>query len=101
MGMEVLIPLLAIFSIFLVPILGLTLILTSRFAFKPLVETIANAMRESRHLSSPDASEQIRELSEQVHLLSEEVHRLREAQDFDRRLLETRTDPADGSSGRT
>jgi hypothetical protein len=92
MGIEVLIPLFAIFSIFLVPILGVTVILTTRFALKPLAETIADAMRDSGRLSSPEAAEQIRQLTDQVHLLSEEVHRLREAQEFDRRLLDAKSD---------
>jgi len=33
----------------------------------------------------------MRELAEQVQILSEEVQRLREAQEFDRKLLEART----------
>lgn len=92
MGVEVLIPLLAIFSVILVPVLGITVILTTRFGLKPLAETIANAMRESGRLASDGSAEQLRELTEQVNLLSEEVHRLREAQDFDRRLLGTKKD---------
>ncbi len=91
MGVEVLIPLLAIVSVLLVPILGLTVILTTRFALKPLAETIAAALRESG-FSSPRSDHQIGDLTEQVLALSEEVRRLREAQEFDRRLLETRTE---------
>lgn len=91
MGIEVLIPLLAIFSVLLVPILGLTVILTTRFALKPLAETLAKAMRESGHFSSPEGGYQMRELAEQVQILSEEIQRLREAQEFDRKLLEART----------
>jgi len=90
MGIEVLIPLLAIFSTILVPVLGLTIILTTRFALKPLAETIANALRESGHLSS-GSSGQLVELAEQVQTLTAEVQRLREAQEFDRKLLEGRT----------
>ena len=91
MGVEVLIPLLAIFSVILVPVLGLTVILTTRFALKPLAETIANALRESGHLSSGSAG-QLLELTEQVQSLSDEVQRLREAQEFDQKLLEGRPD---------
>lgn len=91
MGIEVLIPLLAIFSVLLVPILGLTVILTTRFALKPLAETIAAALRESGHYSPPAQVNQIGDLIDQVQALSEEVQRLREAQEFDRKLLESRT----------
>ena len=90
MGIEVLIPLLAIFSVLLVPILGVTVILTTRFALKPLAETLAGALRESGQSSSPEAPSQLRDLAEQVHALSDEIQRLREAQEFDRKLLETR-----------
>jgi len=96
MGIEVLIPLLAIFSVLLVPILGLTVILTTRFALKPLAETIAAALRESGFSSPQGTQHQLEGLTQEVQALSEAVRRLREAQDFDRRLLEARTpgDPA-------
>ena len=90
MGIEVLIPILAIISVLLVPILGLTVILTTRFALKPLAETIAAALRESGFSGSPGPPHQLRDLTEQVQMLAEEVQRLREAQEFDRRLLEAR-----------
>jgi len=98
MGIEVLIPLLAIFSVLLVPILGLTVILTTRFALKPLAETIANALRESGHSSSPEGPHQLRDLAERVQALTDEIHRLREAHEFDRRLLEARTEGPPSSS---
>lgn len=90
MGPDLLIPLFAIFSVILVPMLGLTVILTTRFALKPLAETIANALRESGHLSGTPSRDTLLMLTEQVQSLTDEVHRLREAQEFDRRLLETR-----------
>jgi hypothetical protein len=91
MGIEVLIPLFAIFSVLLVPILGITVILTTRFALKPLAETIAAALRESGYSNPRGPSHELRELAEQVQTLSEEVRRLGEAQAFDRQLLEGRT----------
>jgi len=90
MGIEVLIPLFGIFSVLLVPILGITVILTTRFALKPLAETVASALRDSGRLSPSEGLDQLRDLTEQVHVLTQEVGRLREAQEFDRRLLETR-----------
>jgi hypothetical protein len=92
MGVEVLIPLLAIFSVLLVPILGVTIILTTRYALKPLAETLAAALRESGHLPSRASGDQMQDLTEQVQALSDEVRRLREAQDFDRKLLQGRTE---------
>ena len=96
MGIEVLIPLLAVFSIFFIPITGLMLILTTRFALKPLVETLARALKESGYSSSPDLLNHMRTLSEQVETLATEVQQLREAQEFDRKLLETRRDHSSG-----
>jgi hypothetical protein len=91
MGFEVLVPLLAIFSVLLVPILGLTVILTTRFALKPLAETLAKALRESGQGSSAEGRLHLQDLAEQVQALTEEVQRLREAQDFDRSLLAARS----------
>ncbi|MGW8266618.1 MAG: hypothetical protein ACWGSQ_09640 [Longimicrobiales bacterium] len=92
MGIEVLIPLLAVFSIFFIPITGLMFILTTRFALKPLVETLARALRESGQSSAPDTLVQLQGLTEQVESLAGEVQRLREAQEFDRKLLEAKSD---------
>jgi hypothetical protein len=89
MGIEVLIPLFGIFSVLLVPILGITVILTTKFALKPLAETIASALRESGHISAVGGGEQLRDLTDQVQALTDEVHRLRDAQEFDRKLLES------------
>jgi len=91
-GIEVLIPLLAVFSIFFIPITGLMFILTTRYALKPLVETLARALRESGHGSSPETLVHLQGLTEQVESLASEVQRLREAQEFDRKLLEAKTD---------
>lgn len=87
MGIEVLIPLLAVFSIFFIPIAGLTFILTTRFALKPLVETLARALRESGQGSSPDLYLRLQDLTETVDALRSEVQGLREVQDFDKKLL--------------
>ena len=86
MGIEVLIPLLAVFSIFFVPIFGVMIILTTKFAFTPLVETLAKALRESGYgaTGSPD---QIEHLTAQIKALTEEVRQLKEVSDFDRKLL--------------
>lgn len=90
MGIEVLVPLLAIFSIFFIPITGLMIILTSRFALKPLAETLAKALRESGYAAGGSPQE-IQALSAQIEALTDEVRLLKEVSDFDRQLLTTRT----------
>jgi hypothetical protein len=88
-GAEVLIPIFGILLV-LVPVTGLTLILTARFALKPLVETLAKALRESGMGGSTEAHVQLQELSEQVGALSEQIAHLSQAQEFDRKLLADR-----------
>ena len=93
--MEILIPLLAITALFLIPIGGLTLILTTRFAFKPLVESLSKALRESGHGSPYPQTGQIQELTEKVEALAAEVRQLKEGQDFDRKLLASESEGID------
>ena len=83
---SMLIGFLAVFSLFFVPITGLMLILTSRFALKPLVETLSKALRESGYGPNQRLPDQILELTKQVQALTQQVGRLREGQDFDRQL---------------
>lgn len=84
--------LIPIFGILLVmiPVAGLTLTLTLRFAIKPFVETLAQALRESGRLGG-GSNPQIEALAEQVESLTAEVQRLAEAERFDRELLTERT----------
>jgi hypothetical protein len=86
--MDVLIPILAIFSIFFVPITGVMLILVSKYALKPMVETLSQALRDSRQ-PDPASLVQIQDLMDQVETLTAEVRRLQEVQEFDRKLLAT------------
>lgn len=85
-GYEVLIPIFGILLV-LVPVTGLTLILTARFALRPLVETLAKALRESGFSGTAEGQVQIQDLSEQIQLLSDQLARLQQAQEFDRKLL--------------
>jgi len=84
--MDVLIPIIALISIFFVPITGLMLILVSRYALTPMVETLSAALRDSRQ---PDAASlvQMQALVEQIEELTDEVRRLQAGQEFDRQLL--------------
>jgi hypothetical protein len=95
MGIEILIPLLAIFSIFFIPIAGLTFVFTTRFALKPLVETLAKALSDSGQITkSPELLLRLQELTDIVEDLSGEVRTLKEGQEFDRQLLKP---PAGGT----
>ena len=83
-----LVGLLAVFSILFVPMTGLMLILTTRFAFKPLVETLARALRESGHIGGGETSISNQFLLEELESLREEVRELRTIREFDKKLLE-------------
>lgn len=86
--MDILIPIIAIISTIFIPVTGVMLILVSRYALKPMVETLSQALRDSRQ-PDPAGMLQIQELTERVFDLTEEVRRLQEAQEFDRKLLGT------------
>lgn len=81
-----------VIAIFLLPMIALTIILTTRMALKPLVETLAKALRDSGLTTSSDLASEVTRLSEQVEALTDHVHRLDEAQQFDRKLLEAPTE---------
>lgn len=83
--MEVLIPIFGILLV-MIPVAGLTLILTARYALKPIAETIAMALRESRGAPSVETTAQLRELTEEILRLGEHVGRLEQAQEFERQL---------------
>lgn len=83
---DVLIPILGILLV-MIPVAGLTLILTARFALKPLVETLARALRESGFSGSAEEQARLGELSDQVQALSEQIARMESALDFDRKLI--------------
>jgi hypothetical protein len=95
--MDILVPIVAIISAVFIPVTGLMLILVSRFALKPLVETLSEALRESKQTDAP-APHQVRALAEQVEELTAEVRRLQSIQDFDRQLLGTTSAPPTGGS---
>ena len=78
----------------MVPVVGLTTVLTIRYGGKPLIETLAKEMRSSGMMGSAEADARIADLSEQVELLASEVHRLREAQSFDQKLIKGKDEGA-------
>lgn len=91
MGVEVLIPIMGILLV-MIPVAGLTLALTLRFAVRPMVETLAKAMKESNAPHDDRLVAQLALLQDEVEGLSQEVRELRSVQEFDRRLLGSRTE---------
>lgn len=87
MNFEFLIPIFGILIV-LVPVTGLTVVLTARFATKPIVEALMQLRGGQGYAGPSETQLQIQDLSESVEVLTAEVHRLREAQAFDRKLLE-------------
>ena len=86
MGIEVLIPIFGVL-LFLVPITGITVVLTLRLGGRPFIETLARELRASGIVGAPPSDDRIDELTEQVEALTQEVRRLRDARAFDERLL--------------
>jgi len=89
MGLEVLIPIFGI-MLFLVPVTGITMVLTAKFATKPIVEAITQ-LRSGQGYGTPGELQiQIQDLAEQVEVLTGELRGIKEAQAFDRKLLQER-----------
>jgi hypothetical protein len=85
MGLEILVPIFGIL-LFLVPITGLTVVFTAKYALKPLVEALTQLRLGQGTMQPPELEARLRDVSEQVEVLSGEIQRLRDAQDFDRQL---------------
>ncbi len=95
---EVVVPVLGIL-LALIPVAGLTLVLTVRLGLKPFMTSLAEALKESGFGSgSQELSAQVLLLQEEVEALAREVRALRSAREFDRELLAGRNGPA-GSEG--
>ncbi|NJD20841.1 MAG: hypothetical protein FIA95_16350, partial [Gemmatimonadetes bacterium] len=90
MGLEFLVPIFGILIV-LVPVTGLTVVLTARFASRPIVEAIMQLRGGQGYAGPSETQLQIQDLSESVEALTAEVQRLREAQAFDRKLLQERS----------
>jgi len=87
MGLEFLVPVFGILIV-LVPITGLTVVFTSKYATKSVVEVLTQLRRgESASATTAGLEARVHDLTEQVEVLSEEVRRLQAAQDFDRQLM--------------
>ena len=89
MGLDFLVPIFGILIV-LVPITGITAVLTLRHGLKPLLD---DWVRHQGELASPMLERRIQELSDQVESLTGEVRALREARSFDEALLRSRDRP--------
>ncbi|MCG6954778.1 MAG: hypothetical protein LJF04_02195 [Gemmatimonadetes bacterium] len=85
MGLEFLVPVFGIL-LFLVPITGLTVVFTAKYALKPLVEALTQIRLGQGTMQPSELEARLRDVTEQVEVLSDEIRRLRDAQDFDRQL---------------
>jgi len=97
MGLDFLVPIFGILVV-LVPVTGLTAVLTLRLGGKPFVETLARELNGFGGADGNALQLTVAELSEQVDALNSEVQELRAAQAFDRKLLEK--EGASGGTGR-
>ena len=71
----------------MIPVAGITMTLTIRFALKPFVETLATALRESGFGASRETDLRLADMEEQIQVVVTELRRLDETQAFDRPLL--------------
>jgi len=91
MDFEFLIPIFGILLV-LVPVTGITVILTARFASRPIVEALLQLRGQGMVGPGTERLQrQVEDLGETVEVLTAEVRRLREAQAFDHKLLEEKT----------
>lgn len=81
-GLEVLIPLFAIFFIFGVPMIGLV----TRFALQPLVKDVAVAIRGGREDWADAVVERLARLEERLDEQERQLERVVEAERFRREL---------------
>jgi len=95
MGLDFLVPIFGILVV-LVPVIGLTTVLTLRYGGKPFVETLARELRGLGNGRAPQMDYQVEALTEQVEALTREVQRLQAAQSFDEKLLESRETVSSG-----
>lgn len=84
--LDFLIPVFGILLI-MVPVLGVTTILTLRFGLRPFVETVGREMRGVDKEAQGRLEAQVTELSDQLGAVTQELRQLRETQAFDRKLL--------------
>lgn len=93
MGLDFLVPIFGILLV-LVPVTGLTAVLTLRLGGKPFVETLAREFNSGR--GSSEIEVRLMELTDQVEALGAEVRELRAVRSFDQKLLEPQEPAGNG-----
>jgi len=94
MGLDPLIPLFGILLV-MIPVLGLTTVLTLRFGLKPFMETIAEHLQGTGFVAPAELERRVEELTAELERVRTDLARLEEGQAFERKLLEPR-----GGAGR-
>jgi hypothetical protein len=95
MGLDFLVPIFGILIV-LVPVTGITVVLTAKFATRPIVEALTQ-LRSGQGYGTPGELQiQIQDLAEQVEGLTVELRGIRDAQAFDRKLLQERAGQREG-----
>lgn len=78
--MEYLVPIFGILVV-LVPITGLTAVLTAKYATQHIVDALVRLRASEPPARAPELEAQVRDLSQHVEILTAEVRRLRADQD--------------------
>lgn len=100
MGLDFLVPIFGILLV-LVPVLGITTVLTLRYGLKPFIETLAQELRGTGVVGPERLERRVEDLTAELAEVAAELRALKAAQEFDRRLLESRAGQKDGGEGRT
>lgn len=88
MGLDFLVPVFGILLV-MIPVLGITTIVTLRWGLMPFMERLARQLEESGFVAPKVLERRMEELTREVETLTAQVERLEEGQAFDRRLLES------------
>jgi hypothetical protein len=94
MAFEFLIPIFGILLV-MIPVIGLTTIVTLRWGLKPFIETLAKELKGSGFVAPEQLERRVDDLTRELSEVTAELRRLQDAQDFDRKLLEGRTGQAE------
>ena len=89
MGLDFLVPIFGILLV-MIPVLGLTTVLTLRFGLKPFMESIAEHLQGSGFVAPAELERQVEELTAELARVRTDLARLEEGQAFERKLLDAR-----------
>jgi hypothetical protein len=90
MRLDFLVPIFGIL-LMMIPVLGITTIVTLRWGLMPFMERLARELEGSGFVASKVVEDRVAQLTRELETVTAEVERLQKAQEFDRRLLESRS----------